>query len=87
MSHPITPNLSCVSHTKSHILSHTLTHSHTQVTLIELPLNSSETIQVTCANRTATLHLRSQRVVYNGEVMSASRFEQVREKRGNIMMF
>ena len=42
-----------------------------------MPGGSPEYLNVTCMGKDAVLHLRSQRIEYGGQIMSASRFEQL----------
>jgi hypothetical protein len=48
-----------------------------QVELLRLPENTEETLAVVCAGRTAVLITRTQRILYNGSEMSASKFEAI----------
>lgn len=49
----------------------------TQVELLPLPENTPETLPIVCAGRYGELQLRTQRVLYEGVAMTASRFEQL----------
>jgi hypothetical protein len=45
--------------------------------LMELPEGVPERLPIVCHSKTALFLMRAQRVLYEGQVLSASRFEQV----------
>ncbi len=50
---------------------------HAQVELLQLPDGVPEELRIVCTSKHATLIVRTQRVVYQGVEMSASKFEQM----------